>query len=437
LPPANSHEVFNLEIQGSIFMVKVENAIVGAGPYGLSIAAHFRAEGIETVVIGQPMAFWRNNMPIGMFLKSEAFASNLSDPQGRYTLERFYFSRGMAYRPIGDPLSIADFIEYARWFQQQTRIEVVDATLIDLRQVGNGFELALADGGVIWARRVILAIGILPFRRIPSVLDGLPSELVSHSSEHRDMAQFARKDVTIVGCGQSALELAVMLHEQGVNVRLLARAQRVEWGSDPDLSRSMLRRLCYPDAGLGPGWRSLIVSELPKVFWRLPLQTRHDYVTKSWGPAGAWWLQERARDRFALLTSHTIAHVVKRGGKLILAAQDREKTVTFETDHVIAATGYQVALDRVQCLSPGLRAKIKTYEGMPILDRALQSSVAGLHFVGMTGAQSYGPVMRFVYGAKHAAAFLTAHLRKDLPRPSAVDAARNAVLRTDPASTYY
>jgi cation diffusion facilitator CzcD-associated flavoprotein CzcO len=418
-------------------MVKVENAIVGAGPYGLSIAAHFRAEGIESLVIGQPMASWRNNMPSGMTLKSEPFASNLSDPQARYTLERFYASRGMAYRPIGNPLAIADFLEYARWFQQQTRIDVVDATLIDLRQADNGFELALANGGVIWARRVILATGYLPFRRTPSALDGLPSALISHSSEHRDLAQFARKDVTIVGAGQSALELAVLLHEQGVNVRVLARADHVAWGNAPNLSRSMLRRLCYPDAGIGPGWRSVIVSELPKVFRRLPPQARHDYVTRSWGPAGAWWLSERARDRFPLLTSHTIAHAVERGDKLVLTAQNPEKTVTFETDHVIAATGYRVDLDRLQHFSQGLRAKIKTYDGAPILDRALQCSIAGLHFVGAASALSFGPVMRFVYGAKHAAAFLTAHLSKDRHRQSAgYDAARNAVLRTNTKSVY-
>jgi thioredoxin reductase len=437
LPAANSHDLIDPAIQGRAFMMKAENAIVGAGPYGLSIAAHFRAAGIESLVIGQPMASWRNNMPAGMILKSEPFASNLSDPQRRYTLERFYAARGRAYRRIGNPLPIADFLDYARWFQQQTRIEAVDATLIDLRQFDNGFELALADGGVISARRVILATGYLPFRRMPPVLDRLPSELISHSSKHRDLAQFAGKDVTIVGCGQSALELAVLLHEEGVNVRVLARADRVAWGDAPNLSRSMLRRWCYPDAGIGPGWRSVIVSELPNAFRRLPRKIRHDYVTSSWGPAGAWWLEQRARDRFPLLTSHSIAHAVERGGKLVLTVRSPEKTVTFETDHVIAATGYRVDLDRIQYLSPGLRAKIKTYEGAPILDRALQSSIAGLHFAGVASAQSFGPVMRFVYGARHAAAFLAAHLRRDLPRPSAAaDAAGNAVLRTDPPSIY-
>jgi cation diffusion facilitator CzcD-associated flavoprotein CzcO len=418
-------------------MVQVENAIIGAGPYGLSIAAHFRAMGIECLVIGQPMASWRNNMPSGMILKSEPFASNLSDPQRLYTLERFSSSRGLAYRPIGNSLPIAEFLEYARWFQQQTRIDVADATLIELRQADNGFEVILADGDVICARRVILATGYLPFRRIPQVLKGLPRELISHSSEHRDLARFAGKDVTIVGCGQSALELAVMLHEQSAHVRLLARAERVVWGSNPDLSRSMLRRLRSPDAGLGPGWQSVIVSELPKMFWRLPPRIRHEYVAKSWGPFGAWWLKERARDRFPLLTSHTIAYAVERGDKLVLTVQNPEKTVTFETDHVVAATGYRIGLDCLQYLSAGLRAKITTYEGAPLLDRALQCSIAGLHFVGAASAHSFGPVMRFVYGAKHAAAFLAARLRKSRRRPAAdVDTARRAVLRTDPRSIY-
>jgi FAD-dependent urate hydroxylase len=418
-------------------MVRVENIIVGAGPYGLSIAAHFRAAGIESFVIGQPMSSWRNNMPSGMVLKSEPFASSLSDPERRYTFERFCALRGKTYRRIGNPLSIANFLEYARWFQQQTRIDAIDATLTDLRQANNGFELALADGSAIWAKHVILATGHLPFEQIPPALHGLPTELVSHSAEHRDLARLAGKDVTIVGRGQSALETAALLHEQGTNVRLLARADHVAWGSEPNLSRSMLRRFMYPDAGIGPGWRSLIVSELPQVFRRLPLQTRHDYVARSWGPAGAWWLLERVRDRFPLLTLHTIGHAVEHGGKLRLSVQNRERTVTFETDHVIAATGYRVDLDRIPYLSAGLRAQIKTYEGMPILDRALQSSVAGLHFAGIASAQSFGPVMRFVYGAKHAAAFLTAHLSQDVRRPSAaVEAARNVVMPADPRSIY-
>jgi len=412
-------------------MLKVENVIVGAGPYGLSIAAHFRANGIEALVIGQPMASWRNNMPSGMILKSEAFASNLSDPARRYTVERFFASRGKPYRPIGNPLSITDFLEYARWFQQQTRLEVMDATLTDLRPAADGFDLALADGRVVWARRVILATGHLSFAQLPPSLARWPRELVSHSSQHHDLGHFAGKNVTIIGCGQSGLETAALLHEVGTEVRVLARAPHVAWGDDPNLPRSILRRLRYPDAGLGPGWRSLIVSEYPNLFRRLPVQTRRDYVRNSWGPAGAWWLKERTCGRVPVLASHTIAHVAERGGKLTLTVQRPDKTVQLETDHVIAATGYLVDLDRIPYLGSALRFKIKTYQGVPILDRALQSSLPNLHFAGITSAQSFGPVMRFVYGAKHAAAFLTAHLCAPARRRASVGASpvREALLR--------
>src|SRR4051794_20294635 len=144
-------------------MMTVENVIVGAGPYGLSIAAHFRANNIETLVIGRPLASWRDHMPAGMILKSETFASNLSDPQRQYTFEHFYKLRGIAYRPVGDPLGIGNFIGYADWFRQQAAPDVRDVTLRNLRRVENGFELALDDGSRVRAERVILATGYANF----------------------------------------------------------------------------------------------------------------------------------------------------------------------------------------------------------------------------------------------------------------------------------
>jgi thioredoxin reductase len=393
-------------------MLSVENIIVGAGPYGLSIAAHFRAFGIEALVIGQPMASWRNNMPLGMYLKSEPFGSNLSDPRRQFTLESFCRSRGIPYYPTGRPLSLDSFLAYAQWFQHQTGVDVVDATLTRLRWRDGHFELSLADEQVIRARRVILATGYLPFRRMPSLLGGFAADLVTHSAQHRDLARFAGKDVTIVGCGQSGLETAALLHEQGANVRLLTRAKPIAWDSDPNISRSVLHRLYYPDAGLGRGWRSLAISELPNLFRRLPLQTRHDYVARSWGPSGAWWLKERVLDRVSLLKSHVITRADERQGRLVLTVENDGTTRRIETDHVIAATGYQVDLERMSFLDPALRAKVKTYAGVPILNRQLQSSLPGLHFVGMASAQSFGPVMRFVHGTKHAARILSGSLRK-------------------------
>jgi cation diffusion facilitator CzcD-associated flavoprotein CzcO len=392
-------------------MLKVENVIVGAGPYGLSIASHLRGANVECLLIGRAMETWLNNMPAGMFLKSETFASNLSDPQRRYTFEHFYAARGVAYRPIGNPLSIADFVDYAQWFRQHAAPDVTDATLANLRRTENGFELALSDGSRIAARRAILATGYLAFQRMPAELEGLPAELVSHSAQHRDLARFAGRDVTVIGRGQSGLETAALLHEHGANVRLLARAASVEWNPDPNAPRSLLTRLRYPDAGLGAGWKSLAVSELPKAFFRLPLETRHRFVATSWGPSGAWWLEDRVVGKVPLLTSHTVARAVERAGRLAVTVRSGSEVKEIETDHVIAATGYAVDLARVAYLDPSLRREIATYQGSPILDTAFQSSAGGLHFVGISAAQSFGPVMRFVYGARHAATILARFLR--------------------------
>ena len=63
-------------------------AIIGAGPYGLSIAAHLRERGADFRIFGTPMGTWREQMPKGMLLKSDGFASNLSDPRALLTLRQ-------------------------------------------------------------------------------------------------------------------------------------------------------------------------------------------------------------------------------------------------------------------------------------------------------------------------------------------------------------
>src|SRR5690242_13329642 len=93
--------------------------IVGAGPYGLSIAAHLKAARVPYALFGTPLESWRKFMPAGMVLKSERFASNLWDPNGQFTLERYSAEKGIHYQPAGDPLSLADFLRYADWFRER------------------------------------------------------------------------------------------------------------------------------------------------------------------------------------------------------------------------------------------------------------------------------------------------------------------------------
>jgi cation diffusion facilitator CzcD-associated flavoprotein CzcO len=413
-------------------MAKVDTIIIGAGPYGLSIAAHLRGANVSHAIVGRPMASWRRHMPAGMALKSEAFASDLSDPERRYTLERFCAARGAPYARKGVPLSIVDFLDYAEWFQRQAVPDIWDATLQNLRWLGDGFELTFDDRRV-QAKRVIVATGHLAFRHVPQGLRPLADgahALVSHSADHQDLAKFCGDDVTVIGCGQSGLETAALLHEQGANVRVLARAPVVDWNPDLDQSASVFTRLRQPDSGLGPGWRSLFYSKAPRGFFMLPAQKRRDIVAASHGPAGAWWLKSRVLGKVPLLTSHHVVAAAERAGRLELSVRHDHGTAQIATDHVIAATGYRIDLDRLAFLASEMRAAIATAHGAPVLNAVFESSVPGLHFVGIASALSFGPVMRFVYGARHAAAILTAHIllpaRQRAPSPSTAFGAKSA-----------
>ncbi len=141
--------------------------IIGAGPYGLSIAAHLKAAGIPYHLYGKPLESWREFMPVGMVLKSERFASNLWDPNGQFTLERYSAEHKIPYQPAGHPLSLADFLSYAEWFRQRAVGESCDVRVTSLRRTRTGFVLDFAGAPSIETRRVILATGHMAFQVIP------------------------------------------------------------------------------------------------------------------------------------------------------------------------------------------------------------------------------------------------------------------------------
>ncbi|MFZ0795243.1 MAG: hypothetical protein WAM65_15850, partial [Candidatus Korobacteraceae bacterium] len=69
------------------------------------------------------------------------------------------------------------------------------------------------------------------------------------------------------------------------------------------------------------------------------------------------------------------------------------------TGHVIAATGYRVDLRRLTFLSAEISSQLRAVEHTPVVSTDFQSSVPGLFFVGVAAANSFGPVLRFTFGA--------------------------------------
>lgn len=391
----------------------LETVIIGAGPYGLSIAAHLRAAGLPYQMFGRPMESWRAYMPRGMTLKSEPFASNLWDPQRRFTFERYCRAQHLEYQPIGRPLPLDQFLQYAQWFQDRAEIEPQDVRVNQLQRAPGGFSLQLADGRHVTTRRVVLASGHMDFAALPQELTELPAPQVVHCSRMEALSAYSGLDVTVVGGGQSALETAALLHEAGAQVRVLIRDRRVLW-NQPSRVRPLLSRLRAPDAGLASGWEALAISELPRVFRRVfRPEKRHRYVAGSFGPGGAWWLRERVQDRIECAVDTRIVRAQREGERLQLSLATARGPRQLVTDRVIAATGYRVDIERLSLLSPELKRDMgREAAGIPKLSASFETTVPGLYLVGIGSAPVFGPVMRFMFGAKHAAPIVQRALRR-------------------------
>ncbi|MBA4862198.1 NAD(P)-binding domain-containing protein [Streptomyces sp. PSKA54] len=393
-------------------------AVIGAGPYGLSIASHAAAAGLRTRVLGRPMASWRDHMPRGMFLKSEPWSSNLSDPSGSHTLDAYCAAREL--RPShGEPLAISTFTEYGMWFAERAAPPVEERTVTRVSPGRSGFRVETAEGERFSARTVALAVGVMPFLNIPEQLRGLPADRYSHSSSHRDLSRFSGKEVTVVGAGQAALETAALLAEHGARPRLVARAGQLNWNTPPQpLRRGLLRSLREPHSGLGTGWTSWVWSEIPAFVRHLPGDARAHIAATALGPAGAWWLRDRFEQQVPVELGQELLGATEVGDRirLTLIAPGRAGIRTVETDHVIAATGFTPDLGRLELLDDRLRRSLGTVgrSRSPELNAGFESSYPGLFFAGLLAAPSFGPSMRFVYGATFTAGRLVRGVQRRL-----------------------
>jgi cation diffusion facilitator CzcD-associated flavoprotein CzcO len=343
--------------------------VIGAGPYGLSAAAATRALGLRTEIVGKPMAFWREHMPAGMFLRSGPDWH--LDPAHEFTLERYLEERDI--RP--DPLPLGLFLDYADWFATEAGLDVKDEHVVELRE-DEGFAATMESGAVIRARNVIAAPGIAHFTHTPEwAQEGV------HTCDLTDFTGYEGARVLIVGGRQSAYEWAALLGEHGaeridvVHRHDTPRFEEVSWRFvDPLVEQTLSER---------GWWRNLPSSERDAVgrrFWEVGRLTLEH------------WLKPRL-DR-APLHIHANAHVVS---KTRLSDGTR-----IAPDRIVFATGYKADLARVPYLAP-LLDRIEQRNGFPALDPAMQSTIEGLYFPGFTATQDFGPFFGFVKGAPAAA----------------------------------
>ena len=389
-------------------------AIIGAGPYGLSIAAHLGARGGNFLIFGTPMGEWRHNMPPGMFLKSEGFASNLFDPKAELTLERYCRAHGHSYAHTGVPVTRDLFCEYGLAFQRRFAPNLIPAQVSLVQTAAIGFLLRLENGETIRAHRVILAIGISHYAYIPPELAALPPDVMRHSSRQRDLSSYANQTVAVIGAGSSAIDMAAMLHKAGARTRLLTRRSKI-WFNHPPVAQHGLQRvtsrIMRPRSGLGLGWRSRMACDMPTVFHHMPPRFRFRVTRGHLGPSASWMVRNMVEGKVEISLQMRLRDAALRDGRPVLSFETVDGAIEeVVVDQVVAGTGYKVDVDRLIFLDPLLRSRIVRERTTPILSRNFESSVSGLYFVGVSAANSFGPLLRFAWGARFAAQRLAKHL---------------------------
>jgi thioredoxin reductase len=357
------------------------------------------------------MQTWLDHMPKGMRLKSEGFASSLSDPDDHFTLQEYCKENDLPYAHIGLPVKLETFASYGLEFQRRFVPQMETKHVTNLRRNSAGFHVTLSNGEEFKTKQVVMAVGLSHYAYTPEVLAHLPSSVCTHSSEHSVLDKFNGRNVIVLGGGASAADIAALLQQAGASPQIVARNSTLRFHDPPVIPRPLRDSLRSPMTGIGSGWKLVFYTTFPRVFNRLPEDLRLRLVRKTLGPAPGWFVKQDIVGKVPLTLGVQIKNARLHGDQVQLELTDNAgKGLILEADHVIAATGYKVDLRRLTFLDESLRTSIHSVEQTPILNRNFESSVPGLFFVGASSANSFGPMMRFAFGARYTATVITRHL---------------------------
>jgi cation diffusion facilitator CzcD-associated flavoprotein CzcO len=390
-------------------MNEVDVAIVGSGPYALSLAAHLHARGVRYRAFGPPMRFWRT-MPPGLNLKSLAFATSIAVPERGHSFPEWCRTRGLEDH---EPCSMESYAEYGMWMKDRFVPDLEPVEVARVALAGHQrFDVTLATGERLRARNVVSATGLSGLAYVPDVLQGL-GDLASHTFDLHAFTRFAGKEVAVVGAGASAIEAAALVHEAGGHAQLLVRDAEATFNTRARPDRPLVDRILNPDTVLGAGRKNWLLQTLPWGFYFIPERKRvriaHHYLP----PTAPWWIRDRFEGNVEVRVRTTVVGASREAGRVRLrlrteGAPERERTIA--VDHVIAGTGYVLDADRLAYLDSDLRRRVRRVDRAPSLSLHFESSVPGLYFLGPLTALCFGPVFRFVAGARFAVPVIARHL---------------------------
>jgi FAD-dependent urate hydroxylase len=370
--------------------------IIGAGPFGLSLAAWAHYAGVDYLCLGTPMEFWRANMPRGMYLRSGSDWH--LDPAGVHTLERFLAATGAP--PTADaPLSRTQYLAYAQWLQDQRGIVAFDAraTRVIPPTDGTGlFRVRPDNGRTVEAQHIVVALGFGRFSHVPAeLLAFVPPRCSAHTSDFVDFDHVAGKRCLIVGGRQSAFEWAALMHEAGAAAIDIVHRHpspafaAADWSWVTPLIATMRAN---------PGWYRRLTDEERRA-------TDHRLWAEGRLKVEPWLAPRLATDTVRVRPGCSLATCNERSdGALEIGLSTGD---LLPADFVVFATGYKVQIQRIPFLSALVTSgALRTRNGFPELDEHFQTSIPNLFITSMPATQDFGPFLAFTGSACVSAALI-------------------------------
>ena len=383
--------------------------IIGAGPFGLAVAADATHRGMNYRIVGKPMEFWIANMPKGMYLRS-ACDWHL-DPAGIDTIESFLKSQHLTAAQV-EPVSLDFYLRYAAWFQQRKGIEPLPLRVsrLDHAAPAGAFEAFGEDGSIITARNVVIAIGFKYFKHLPAdIAQRVPSGRLAHTCDLVEFGPLRGRRCLIIGGRQSAFEWAALIAEAGASAVHVCHRHDSPAFKMSDWS------------WVGP----LVDATAQDTTWfrKLPAARQEDMRQRLWAEGRLKiepWLEPRIHNHpIKLWPRSELTACTERADGSLAATLDNGETL--HVDQVIAATGYKVDLARVPFLAEGnLKDRLATRNGFPELDDHFETNVAGLFMTSMPATQDFGPFWAFTVSARVSAQILGRRLSGDAVKRAAL-----------------
>ena len=366
--------------------MRTDLLVIGAGPYAYAAASYARHRGIRTHMVGHPMSFWREQMPVDMYLRSGPDWH--LDATGEHTFAAFFEARGL--EPADhDPIPIGVFLDHTDWFREQKGLDVDERLVDTLTRPDGHFEAVLEDGSTVEAERVLAVPGIRHFAHLPDWVASVPLDRRSHTCDLVDFDGLAGARVAVIGGRQSAYEWAALLCDHGaarvdvVHRHETPRFERVSWAFvDAYVDQTLATR---------GWWRGLSAPDQQHVarqFWEVGRLTLEHWLVPRLDPA--------------VVTSRPGCAVVDVASDEHAVTLTLSDGATLDVDHVVLASGYVADLARVPYLG-GVLDRVQITDGFPDLSPGFETTLPGLSITGFASTRDFGPFYGFTKGCPSSA----------------------------------